>query len=301
MALTLLEASKLSTDVLQKGVIEVFARTSPVLELLPFLEISGNSYKYNVEKALPGVAFRDVNNGYTPSEGEVEQHTEGLTILGGEVDVDRYIVQTRGNINDIRAIQTNLKSKSLAKTFTNTFFHGNSATNPLEFDGLGVRLAGTSQEIFADGAGTVGATLSLDNLHELLDSVDGGADVLFMSKAMRRELQKLLGQSTHYIQSGTDEFGRVVEYFGDVQIRTVEDEFLPFTETVGADTVCGSIYAVKFGAEEYVCGLRNGDVSVRDLGELDTLPVFRTRIEFYCGAAMFHPKSAAVLKGVKRA
>ena len=53
MPITLVEAGKLSTDVLQKGVIETFTRNSPVLELLPFMEISGNSYKYNVEKTLP--------------------------------------------------------------------------------------------------------------------------------------------------------------------------------------------------------------------------------------------------------
>jgi hypothetical protein len=88
MALSLFEASKLSTDVLQKGVIETFARTSPVLELLPFMEIEGNSYKFNIEKALPTVAYRDVNQGYTENVGEMEQKSVGLTILGGDVDVD---------------------------------------------------------------------------------------------------------------------------------------------------------------------------------------------------------------------
>ena len=42
MALTLTEVAKLSTDVLQRGVIETFARNSAVLELLPFMEIAGN-------------------------------------------------------------------------------------------------------------------------------------------------------------------------------------------------------------------------------------------------------------------
>ena len=126
MALSLLEASKLSTDVLQKGVIEQFARTSPVLEMLPFMEISGNSYKFNVEKALPTVAFRDVNQGYSENTGSLEQKSVGLVILGGDSDVDKFLVATRGNIQDIRAIHTNMKAKALAKAYTNTFFHGNS-------------------------------------------------------------------------------------------------------------------------------------------------------------------------------
>jgi len=39
---------------------------------------------------------------------------------------------------------------------------------------------------------------------------------------------------------------------------------------------------------------------VRDLGEIDEKPVFRTRIEWYCGMAVFHPRAAARLKGVVR-
>lgn len=299
MALTLLESAKYSTDVLQKGVIETFARTSPVLELLPFMEISGNSYKYNLEGVLPTVAFRGVGEGYSENSGTLTQASEGLVIVGGDVDVDRYIVQTRGNINDIRANQTSMKSKALAKSFTDKFFHGNTANDPLEFDGINVRLAGSAQELVM---GVDGATITVDKLNELLDTVEGGADVLFMSKAMKREVQKILVASTHYLQNGTDEFGRVIEYFGDVQIRTLEDTILPMTEDQGSAVgVTGSIYALKFGAEEFVSGLRNGDVSVRDLGELDTLPVFRTRIEFYCGLAIFNPKAAARLKGIKKA
>lgn len=303
MALSLLEASKLSTDVLQRGVIETFARTSPILELLPFMEISGNSYKYNVETTLPGVAFRDINNGYTESTGTVTQYSEGLVILGGDVDVDKFLVQTRSNINDVRAIHTQMKAKALSREFTKTFFHGDPAVNPLEFKGLAARLAGTSQDLDAEEIeikDNDGGLLTLRRLHALLDAVEGGPDVLIMSKAMRRELQAVLENNQHYLQIGRDEFGRPVTMFGDVQIRTIEDEILPFVTPEGEDHAVSEIYAIKFGPEEYVSGLRNGGVSVRDLGELDTKPVYRTRIEFYCGLAMFHPKSAARLKNVRR-
>lgn len=296
MSLTLLEASKLSTDVLQKGVIETFARTSPVIEMLPFMEISGNSYKFNTEKALPTVAYREVNKGYVENTGEVEQKSVGLVILGGDVDVDKFIVQTRGNVNDVRAVHTQMKAKALARQFTKDFFNGDSSVNPLQFDGIGVQVAGTSQDIDnAEGQ------LTLAKLHELLDAVEGGADVLFMSKAMRRELQAILENQNHYLQVGKDAFGRPVTMFGDVQIRTFEDEILPFSIKEGGTKETSEIYALKFGAMEHVAGLRNGGVSVRDLGELDTLPVYRTRIEFYCGLAVFKEKSLARLKNIARA
>lgn len=296
LGLTLTEQN-LTSDTLQRGVVSIFAQTSPVIELLPFMTIAGNSYKYNQEGTLPNVEFRDVNKGYTPSSGEVVQKSESLMILGGDVDVDKFVAVTMGNVNNQRAVQTNMKSKQISKTFTHKFFKGDKAARPLEFDGLDVRIAANGNELVA---GENGATLTLAKLHELLDMVEGGADVLFMSKAMRREMQKLLEGQTHYVQVGKDNFGRPIEYFGDVAIRTVEDDILGFNETQGTATNAGSIYAVKFGAQEAISGLTNGGVQVYDLGEIDAKPVFRTRIEFYCGLADFHPKAAARLKGVIR-
>lgn len=292
MAQTLAQARLLSTDVLQRGVIETFARTSPVLELLPFMTIAGNSYQYNIEETLPDVEYRDVNQGYTESAGTVIQKQESLVRLGGDVDVDKFIVQTLGNINDQRAIQTNMKVKRLSNQFTKDFFKGNKTTNPLAFDGLDVRLAENNQTIEAGGA------LTISKLRELLDLVEGGADVLFMSKAMQRELFAIATQGNHnYIYEGKDEFGRHISTFGDVPIRVVEDSVLGFNEA--GDTA--SIYAVKFGAQENVAGLTNGGVMVQDIGELETKPVYRTRIEFYVGLAVFHPKSASRLSGIQRA
>ena len=57
-----------------------------------------------------------------------------------------------------------------------------------------------------------------------------------------------------------------------------------------------SIYAVKFGQDEGdagVTGLTNGGVQVRDLGEIDAKPAYRTRIEFFCGVGVFGGKAAA--------
>ncbi|MCW2279102.1 major capsid protein [Heliophilum fasciatum] len=300
MALTLTEAAKLSTDTLQRGVISMFARTSPILEALPFMEIAGNSYKYNQEQTLPGIAFRSVNEAYVESAGVVNQLAEGLYILGGDVDVDKFLVQTRGNIQDIRSTHTNMKAKALSLEFTRAFFKGDAA-NPGQFDGLQKRL-GSNQLI--DGKDEV---LSLPKIDELIDAVEGEPDVLFCSKAMRRELKLVLQNSNHYIESGEDSFGRPVYTYAGIPIRVIETdgsgaEILGFNELAkaGGTSDTGSIYAVKFGAEQYVAGLRNGDVSVRDLGEIDSKPVFRTRIEFYCGMAVFHPRAAARLRYIKK-
>ncbi|HET7616031.1 MAG TPA: phage major capsid protein [Bacillales bacterium] len=302
MALTLVEAAKLSNDVLQRGVIETFARNSAVLEMLPFMEIQGNSYKYNQEQTLPGVGFRAVNDAYSESAGVVNQQSEGLVIAGGDVDVDRFIVQTRGNVNDQRAIQTEMKVKALALTWTKTFFEGDVATDPNAFDGLQKRLSG-NQVI---SAGADGAVLTLSMLDELIDAVEGEPDVLYCSKAMRREIKKLIQGHNGYSEGLYDAFGRPVMSYGGIPVRAIEtdaqgNEILGFDETQGTAVNAGSIYAVKFGPEQYTSGLQNSGISVRDLGELDTKPAFRTRIEWYNGMAVFHPRAAARLKGVIKA
>jgi hypothetical protein len=302
MALTLPEAAKLSTDTLQRGVIETFARTSAVLEQLPFMEIVGNSYLYNQEAALPGVAFRDVNEAYEESAGTVNQKVAKLFIAGGDVDVDRFIVQTRGNVNDQRAIQTQMKTKALALAWTKQFFKGDSATNPKAFDGLQTILdEGPESQVLT--AGEDGAPLTITMLDELIDAVEGEPDVIYCSKAMRREIKKVIQNHNGYSESEYDAFGRRVMSYGGIQIRAIEtdelgNEILGFNEVQGSAENTASIYAVKFGPEQYVSGLQNGGISVMDLGQLDEKPVYRTRIEWYSSIAVFHPRAAARLKGI---
>ncbi|MFJ8439020.1 hypothetical protein [Kitasatospora griseola] len=71
------------------------------------------------------------------------------------------------------------------------------------------------------------------------------------------------------------------------------------TGTGGKET--GDIYAVRFGtsdADAGVTDLTNGGIQATDLGEAHDKPVHRTRIEFYCGIALFGGKAAARLTNV---
>ncbi|MDX2802383.1 hypothetical protein PV365_43445, partial [Streptomyces scabiei] len=81
-------------------------------------------------------------------------------------------------------------------------------------------------------------------------------------------------------------------------------DILPQTETQGSSSVASSIYVVKYGQDEgdqAVTGLTNGGVMVDDLGQLQEKPAYRTRIEFYCGMAVFGGKAAARIRGVLNA
>jgi hypothetical protein len=54
MALTLAEASKLSNDVLLVGVIETIIKDSPILQALPFIEMTSNHLAWARLSALRG-------------------------------------------------------------------------------------------------------------------------------------------------------------------------------------------------------------------------------------------------------
>jgi len=294
MALTILEASKLNEgDTYLSGVIDKFAQSSDILLNLPFMEISGNALKYNIEETLPGIGFRGVNGSYTESTGIINPQTENLVIAGGDLDVDKFIVDTMGT--EQRSVHEAMKIKALALAWTKTFIKGDSTTNPKEFDGLQARLTG---DALIENHASAGP-LSLLKLDEAIDAVDEPTHIL-MSKAMRRRLtaaarDTTVGGTITYTQ---DEFGRQVTRYNDIPIMIVwkdneNNDILGFTESSSTT----SIYVVSF-RDGGITGIQNGAMDVRDMGELETKPSFRTRVEWYNGFGVFAPRSASRLSKI---
>lgn len=315
MAFTLEESAKLSDNMLARGVLETFVQSSPILDRIPFMEIQGNAFSYNEEATLPGVAFRGVNEAYSESTGTVNQKSEKLVILGGDADVDRFIVQTRSNLNDQRAVQTALKTKALAYKFQETFFNGDSSVDTKSFDGLRKRLTG-KQVIDAgtNGLPIVGSSNTdihafLDKLDDLLAAVPGinatnGA--IYASAPVIRKIGSALRHVSFDAVLEEDIHGKRTIQWNGIPIleagqTAAGKQILDTDEKQGTAPNTTSIYAVKFGESEGdqgVTGLTNGGVMVQDLGQLQEKPVYRTRIEFYCGLGIFSGKAAARLKGV---
>lgn len=297
MALNLIEAAKRYANPVQQAIVEMFPENSDILMALPFETISGNAMSYNREETLPGVGFRGVNEAFTESTGVVNPIIEPLVIAGGDLDVDKFIVETMGE--DQRSVQESMKVKALAHRWTETFIKGDNATEPREFDGLQTRLTG-SQKIAA-GSTANGTALSLAKLDELIDSVDAPTH-LIMNKAMRRRLTAAARSASvgGYVTYDKDAFGRRVTQYNDLPILIVDQDetgadILPFTEAATSGTATAtSIYCVSFGEGRFT-GIQSSAPDVRDLGELETKPAYRTRIEWYNGIAIFAARAAARL------
>ena len=305
MTMTLVEAAKLETrNLVRAGVIEQFARTSDVLRVLPFQNIQGNALAYNREEQLPGVAFRGVNEGYPESVGVINPATETLYIAGGDLDVDRFIIQTMGS--QVRSTHENMKIKALSQAWTSKFIKGDTTIQPREFDGLQARLTGYNLMDAGNTAG--GDPLSLELLDEAIDRVANPTHIL-LSRSLRRKFKNarndinLSGQ----ISLEKDDFGRPVNTYAGLPLLTtygdaVNPDPLGFNEASpgGGANTSTSLYILSMGVDG-VSGIQNGGMDVRDLGELQELPLFRTRVEWYAGIGIFNGSAAVRLRGVSNA
>jgi len=270
MALTLVEAAKLyAGDPVRSAIIELYARNSDILRTLPFMEIQGNAYKYNREETLPGIGFRGVNEAYTESTGILNPITEPLVNAGGDLDVDKFIVDTMGA--NQRSVQEAMKVKALSLNWTLKFIKGDQTSEPREFDGLQVRCTG--DQVIGAGTTSGGDALSLAKLDELIDAVEN-PQYLIMNKTMRRRLTQASRTYTvgGFVTYSQDEFGRTQTVYNDLPILIADqdnegNQILPITEVSynGGTSTSTSIYCVSFG-DGMLMGLQNGGMDVRDLG-----------------------------------
>lgn len=294
MALTLVEAAKLSNDTLLSGVIDTIAQESPVLQRLPFIEIVGNGLTYNRENAAPSADFYDVGDDWDESTPSFTQATATLRILGGDADIDNFLKSTRSNIQDLEAAVVQLKAKAVQSLFDDTFVNGDDGGNPKSFDGIDV-LCGGGQTV---SMGVNGGTLTLEKLDELIDRVRGGKpDLLLMSRRSRRTLNELARASGGFLEADRDEFGQMLQFYDGVPIGICD--YIDDAQTVGSNNDCSAIFAMQFG-EGALSGLTApGGLTVERVGSLETKDASRIRVKWYAGLALFNTVKLAKLVGVR--
>ena len=303
MGMTLLEYAKGVQDDYRRGVIEIYGSTNDILFALPFSDINGNAVHYSQEAALPGIAFRGINEGYTASAGVLNPVTETLAIAGGDIDVDVQVVRMFGQ--ERRTQEEVGKIKALTHAVAQKVIKGDSTAISKEFDGLQRRLTGS--QVISNGSSSGGDPLSLAKLDEAIDAVDSPTH-LIMSKAMRRRLSTAARTTsvTGNVDWLPDAIGRRQMVYQDLPILIADENSNPnaalaFNESgTGGGSTATSIYVVSFG-DGMLTGIQNSIPDARDLGEISSSPVYRSRVEWAMGIALWHPRAAARLRDISNA
>lgn len=295
------------------GVLTTFAQTSPLLAAMPLVNIQGNSYAWTRQVSLGSVAFRAVNSAYTEAAGALETRSVALKIIGGDLDVDNFLIQAHGP--GTRSQHEQMKAALLAQTIAYQVIKGSTTTaggataDAQGFDGLQVRYGGgfgsTAVVDGGENAGQIIANtggsdaLSMRDLDTAIQACEAPTHLL-MPKKMKVNIQSYLRGSTA-IQMVKDEFGRLVTTYNGLPIIEADSlgtvsgiEQLGFNENNDSTT---SIYVLNM-SDMGLHMVQNGGVQVRDLGEQDSKPVHRTRVEWYCNVVDAHPRCVVRLYNV---
>jgi len=294
MAMTKAEAAKLTQDLLLRGVIETVVKESQLLQLLPFMEVTGTAVTYNREATMPPASFYEVGDTWVEATPSFTPVTASLKIIGGDADVDNFLQATYADPNDIEAETIASRAKAVAHLFSDSFFNGDTAVGAKGFDGL-TKATPAAQTI---AAGANGGQLTLELMDQLLDLVKPGRpDALFLSKRTRRKLSGLRRASGAILETDVDQFGQRALFYDGIPL--VVDDFVSDGQTKGTSGAqCSSVYAVKFGQGVGVMGLEHGGIQVETVGELEAKDATRHRIKWYAAIAVFSELGVARLEGV---
>ena len=330
MAITLEEAKAGMADKVDQQVVDMFRRSSLLLDRLTFDNAispgTGGStlvYGYTQLKTPSTAAVRAINSEYTANVAKREKKTTQAIIMGGAFEVDRVIQDTSGAIDEL-VFQADEKIKATANFFTHCVINGTAGASRESgttgagkaagtFDGLNKLLKGSSTEYPATAdlstSENVNANYNkfLDELDEFISCLDGMPDMLIMNRKMLSKLRGIARRAGYY-ESTKDDFGRAVETYNGIELMDA-GEFYDGNHTVDivADTAAGSdtfgtsdIYAVKFGLDAFHGISPTGTKVITSYMPDLTLPgaVKKGEVELVAGVALKNTLKAGHMKGI---
>ena len=319
MAITLAEAKVGMADKVDQQIIDMFRRSSLLLDQMPFDNVispgTGGStltYGYIQLKTPSTASVRTIGGEYTPGEAKKEAKTTNAIIMGGAFQMDRVLQNTAGAADEL-AFQAEQKIKATANYFHNLVINGTSADTgdgyvTGTFDGLKKMLSGTVNEVTSQVSLKTSTELDenynafLDEMDSFISCLDGTPSLLLMNRSMLVKLRSIARRAGYYERS-QDDFGRTVETYAGIPMvdmgqyyngTTVED--VVETDENGKT----AIYAVALGLDGFHGISPMGDGVVQSyLPDLNAPGAVKTgEVELVAGVALKNTLKAAVLKGI---
>lgn len=301
--LTIAEAGK-TTRPDTAGLQVIIIEENPMLQFIQWHQLSPghNFYQWFRETQRPSVAFRAVNASWDADVGIKVSKQEGLSILGGEIEIDRFILNTMGSELDERMFQRASKMRAAERKWEETFFEGDRAVDANAFDGLRARAAESSMDFDMSG-GTDVAALTLAKLDEVLDAVlDSGTRVIVANQWLLRKVNALMRAAGQAREMVSGEFGQQFSsYAGVPMIKQQQQDdmssILDFDEDPGdGGDDAASLYVINFDGEDSGMGVfgilgAGGAWEINAIAEQqEAVPRALDRVEVYPGLVTPHPR-----------
>jgi hypothetical protein len=297
-----------ASDSVTQSVVKRMAENSTVLQFAEFYSMFGNAEYARTSATASGGQFRAIDSDYSDNIITPTFASPALKILGDHIQVDQAHERRGYDIGSVRASELLSFAANLGKQFQNFFFNGDVANSADEFTGL-KKLMPTFQLITG---GTNGLSVDTGNsdtakqrqqkfielLDQLIQSIDGGAQVLYMDGKTLSRLSSI-ARDCVTIQMG--EFGAPVRYFNDIPVLPSGydlqgNRVIPHAETVGTSSTCTSVYAVRFGERSNLTVATNIGMDVKDMGLVGCF--YTHKAELDACPVVLNPKSIGRLQGI---
>ena len=324
MPITLEEAKVGMTNKVNQQVVDSFRRSSLLLDRLTFDNIlspgtGGSTLTYGyVQLKTPSTAgVRQINSEYTPNEAKREEKTTKAIIMGGSFQVDRVIQSTSGAVDEM-AFQMEQKIKATANEFHNAVINGTSASSgdgykTNTFDGLRKLLKGTTSELSSGidlssaAALESNANTLLDQLDQLIKTVDGNVSMLMMNSDMLLKIRAAARRAGYYTRS-EDSFGNLVESYGNIPLvdmgkycnGSASVDVVSTSAATSSALGKTSIYAVSLGLDGFFGISPTGTGVIQSFVPDMNSPgaVKKGEVELVAGVALRNTLKAAVLTDI---
>lgn len=316
---TLVEFSKISKDPLVKSVAMTLWQESEPMKYIP-METTNTLFKKMVRvQTLPSVARRKLNVGWASSTGKTEPVLEGISLVGGNIDVDKEMVEGNQTIEDVRAIQQEMKVRAMAYEFNYNFINGAIASDADNFDGLYARCNASDMSaqklLSATGSNLITDTQAhaldfLAEMDKLTYAIDGHNPTFLITNAVGiRKINQALRIGA-VLNQNKDQFGHLVTMWGDnvpiydIGVKADQSTAIMPDEVIAGTYATGdyfSIYAVKIGEGTDFWGLQKHALEVKDMGLLEDAVTYRTNVNWPVGLALINKRAISRLYGIRKA
>lgn len=290
-------AKSFAQEDIRRPIIEMFAKSTDLFEVLPFEGLTGSVFVYYRQAVLPTPQFRGINEGSSAGHGVITPLQEGTAIIDHDIDVDRAIIDRHGP--ERRNYEEQMGITAFGQLWATTVIKGDQSTNPRVFNGLQVRSNKYSRDI-NNSVSSGGAALSLANLDKAINAVNKPTHIVapYASRPLWIQLartQTLSGFVMQEFDVGGDKGvgGLKASYAGLPFLwgypKDDHPAMLDFNEVGagGGSAVTASLYVLSVG-EGKLRGLQVRPIEARDIGLLQDGKTYRTHLSWDVGMVDEH-------------